>query len=281
MLSAATASGTLAPTGTDTGGGPVAPRAAEPVAARAATGDGSTVDTSATNYTVPDGVTNVVLTGSTAQTVTANNLGDTITSNDHGSTIIGGTGNDTLIAGHSYDTLTGGGGVDTFVYNGVPWNAGQITDFVPGTDKIDLTSLLTANGYTGSTPVADGWVVFASDGHGNTLLEVNNHNPSTPWPMLVATHRPRRALGAKRGRYHFRRFSGSGSTGGGSTGGGGTTGGGTGSSVETSACELHRARRRHQCGPHRDHGADSDGQQSRRHDHLQRPRLDHHRRYRQ
>ena len=232
VLSAATANGTIEPTGTDTGGGTGGGTGGN---TGGGTGDG-TVETSDPNYTVPDGVTNVVLTGTVAQTVTANNLGDTITSNDHGSTIIGGTGNDTLIAGHSNDALTGGGGTDTFAFNAVPWNAGQITDFAPGTDKIDLTALLTANGYTGSTPVADGWVVFASDGQGNTQLEVNNHDPSTPWPMLITTidHVVPSALSAA----DIIDGSGSGSTGGGSTGGGstggGSTGGGTSTSVETS-----------------------------------------------
>jgi beta-glucanase (GH16 family) len=180
VLAAATASGTIAPTGTDIGGGDTG-------GGTGSMGDGSTVETSAANYIVPDGITTVILTGSTAQTVTANNLGDTITSNDHGSTIAGGSGNDTLIAGHGSDTLIGGGGADTFVYNAVPWNAGQITDFTPGTDKIDLTNLLAANGYTGDTPVTDGWVIFASDGNGNTILEVDTHDAATPWPMTVVT----------------------------------------------------------------------------------------------
>jgi Ca2+-binding RTX toxin-like protein len=177
---------------------------------------------------VPDGVTNVVLTGSTAQTVTANNAGDTITSNDHGSTIIGGTGNDTLIAGHSADMLTGGGGDDTFVFNAVPWNAGQITDFNPSTDKIDLTELLTANGYTGSTPVADGWVIFAADGHGNTIVEVNNHDASTPWPMTITTL-DNIAPSAMSAADIIDGTSTGGST------GGGSTGGGSGATVDTSA----------------------------------------------
>jgi serralysin len=210
VLAAATASGTIAPTGTDVGGGDTG-------GGTGGSGDG-TVQTSDANYTVPDGVTNVVLTGSTAQTVTANNLGDTITSNDHGSTITGGSGNDTLIAGHSNDTLIGGGGADTFVYNAVPWNAGQITDFTSGTDRIDLTNLLTANGYTGSTPVADGWVAFASDGHGNTLLEVNNHDASTPWPMAVVT-----LDGVAASAMSAADIVDGTSNGGGSTGGGGST----------------------------------------------------------
>ncbi|HVA12435.1 MAG TPA: family 16 glycosylhydrolase, partial [Stellaceae bacterium] len=147
----------------------------------------SVVDTSASTYTVPAGVQDVQLTGSAAQTVTGNALGDTITSNDYGSTLIGGTGNDTLIAGHGADTLTGGGGTDSFVFNSLPWNAGQITDFTPGTDKIDISALLSAAGYTGSDPVTDGYVTFVSDGAGDAKIYLNTHDPSDPWPALITT----------------------------------------------------------------------------------------------
>jgi Ca2+-binding RTX toxin-like protein len=155
------------------------------------TGGGTTssqpVSDSASTFTVPAGVTNVVLTGTSAQTITANNLGDTITSNDHGSTLIGGTGNDTLIAGHGPDMLTGGGGSDSFVFNFAPWSAGHITDFTPGTDKINVSGVLSAYGYSGTNPVADGWLSFVSDGAGNTQVRVNPHDPSWPWTYLITT----------------------------------------------------------------------------------------------
>jgi Ca2+-binding RTX toxin-like protein len=150
-------------------------------------GPSAPIDVSDATYTVPAGVTDVVLTGTAAQHVAANALGDTIASNDFGSTIMGGSGNDTLIAGHGADVLTGGGGADTFVFDAVPWNAGQITDFTPSIDKIDLGALLSGAGYTGNDPVADGWVTFASDGHGDTQLFFDAHNPSDPWPSLITT----------------------------------------------------------------------------------------------
>ncbi len=154
-----------------------------------ASGGGSStpLDVSDATYVAAAGVTNIVLTGTSAQHVTANSLGDAITSNDHGSTIVGGGGNDTLIAGHGADMLTGAGGADSFVFDVVPWNAGQITDFTPGTDKIDIGALLTAAGYAGSDPVADGWVSFAADGHGGTQLFFDAHSASNPWPSLITT----------------------------------------------------------------------------------------------
>jgi len=138
-------------------------------------------------YTVASGITSVVLTGTSAQTITANNLGDTIQSNDYGSTLIGGTGNDTFIAGHGADTMTGGAGSDTFVFNVTPWNAGHITDFNVAADKLDLTGIFQTIGYTGTNPVADGYLSFVSDGVGNTLVYVNPHSASQAWPSLITT----------------------------------------------------------------------------------------------
>jgi Ca2+-binding RTX toxin-like protein len=132
-------------------------------------------------------VTNVTLTSSSAQTVTANNLGDTITSNDAGSTIIGGSGNDALIAGHSADMLTGNGGSDTFVFNYLPWNAGQITDFASGTDVLNLKGIFSTIGYTGTNPVADGYLTFVSDGSGDTKVVIDPQGHSTTIPILVTT----------------------------------------------------------------------------------------------
>jgi uncharacterized repeat protein (TIGR03803 family) len=150
-------------------------------------GGGSTVETSDTTYTAPDGVTNIILTGSSAQHVTANNQGDTITSNDYGSTIIGGSGNDTLIAGHSADMFTGSAGNDSFVYNYLPWNAGMVSDFAPGTDVLNLKGIFASIGYTGSDPVADGYLAFISDGAGDTRVIVAPQGPSTTIPITVTT----------------------------------------------------------------------------------------------
>jgi Ca2+-binding RTX toxin-like protein len=153
----------------------------------AASSPPGTVETSAATYTVPSGVQNVVLTGAAPQTVTANAAGDTITSNDYGSTIVGGSGNDTLIAGHGADVLTGGGGNDSFVFNNLPWNAGQITDFNAATDILNLAGIFSAIGYTGNNPVSDGHLNFVSDGAGDTKVYVDPQGPSTTTPILVTT----------------------------------------------------------------------------------------------
>jgi len=192
-----------------------------------------TIETPLASYALPLGPHDVVLTGTAPQSVTGNSLGDTITSNDAGSTLIGGSGSDTLIAGHGADTLTGGGGADRFVFNALPWNAGQIIDFTHGTDKIDISALLGAAGYTGSDPVADGYVTFADDGHGNTALYFNPHSASQSWPTLITTldHVAPSALSVgDLAGYSDSPSSGSGGSGGSDPGGGS---GGTGTAGET------------------------------------------------
>jgi len=75
--------------------------------------------------------------------------------------IVGSNGDDIIIGGAGADTLTGGGGVNVFVYTS-PLDAGDtITDFVPGKDFLDLRTILQGYGYTGSDPVADGYVRFS------------------------------------------------------------------------------------------------------------------------
>ncbi|HXE29019.1 MAG TPA: type I secretion C-terminal target domain-containing protein [Stellaceae bacterium] len=182
-------------------------------------------------YTAPLGPHDITLVSTEAQTVTGNSLGDTITSNDAASTLIGGSGNDTLIAGHGANTLTGNGGADTFVFNDQPWSAGQITDFTPGTDKIDLTALLHAAGYTGSDPVADGYVTFVDDGQGDTSVYFNPHSASQTWPTLITTvdHVAPSALSVG----DLVGYSDSSSAGGGDTGGGSGSGTGTGTAGGT------------------------------------------------
>ena len=59
----------------------------------------------------------------------------------------GGHGADTLDGGAGADTLTGGDGVDTFVFTAGD-GIDTITDFTPGTDRIDLSALLSQTAHT-------------------------------------------------------------------------------------------------------------------------------------
>src|SRR5262249_33348488 len=115
-------------------------------------------------------VENLTLIGTASQTGNGNSLNNILTSNDAGSKLSGGDGNDILIGGHGADTLTGGAGTDIFQFDHVPASAGHVTDFTVGTDRLDLRVLFTAAGYTGSNPVADGYLSFVSDGVGGSKV---------------------------------------------------------------------------------------------------------------
>jgi len=83
--------------------------------------------------------------------------------------------------------MTEDGGANTFVYTALPWNAGQITNFNPAADKIDVSAMLSAQGYTGSDPFGDGTLTLTSDGHGGTDLMYNPPGAGSDgiWPITV------------------------------------------------------------------------------------------------
>jgi len=92
-------------------------------------------------------------------------------------TIVGSAGDDVIIGGAGADTLTGGAGVNVFVYTSTLDAGDTITDFVPGKDFLDLRTLLQSLGYTGTDPVADGWVRFVASG-ANTSVQVDADGPT-------------------------------------------------------------------------------------------------------
>lgn len=85
----------------------------------------------------------------------------TITGTTGRDTLVGTSGDDRIVGLSGADTLTGGAGADVFVYNDIRDGRDTVTDFTPGTDKIDLTAiaatLRNSYGATGDL-VANGYV---------------------------------------------------------------------------------------------------------------------------
>jgi hypothetical protein len=117
--------------------------------------------------------------------------GVVINSPGPGSTLSGGAGNDTLNASQGQDRLTGGAGADSFVFKAMPWNAGHVTDFKAGVDKLVIGTLFTG-GYAGADPVADHYLSFVSDGAGGTRVFLGPRRAGRSQHHQLPGHHPRR-----------------------------------------------------------------------------------------
>jgi Ca2+-binding RTX toxin-like protein len=115
-----------------------------------------TVRTTRTTYTLPNQVEVLVYTGSSAFNGTGNTLSNLMTGGSSADrliglagddTLIGGMGNDTLTGGAGADVLSGGGGADRFIYalasesGTTALTRDRITDFVRGSDRIDVSGI--------------------------------------------------------------------------------------------------------------------------------------------
>jgi Ca2+-binding RTX toxin-like protein len=100
---------------------------------------------------------------------------------------VGTTGDDVLVGFQGRDTLTGLGGNDFFVYVSLSDRSDTITDFTVGSDKIVLTQLLNSLNYTGSNPIADGYITFTGRGS-STVLNIDTDGFGTaasPLPLAL------------------------------------------------------------------------------------------------
>ena len=89
-----------------------------------------------------------------------------------GDTVSGGSGDDTVVGGIGDDTLAGGADADLFVYNSVAGGEGTdtITDFVGGTDFVDLGTGMSTVSLTGTV------AVLTNGSDLTTLIADNGHN---------------------------------------------------------------------------------------------------------
>jgi cyclophilin family peptidyl-prolyl cis-trans isomerase len=94
---------------------------------------------SGTGYYLYANIEDLILVGTTPFGV-GNELDNHITGNGVGNYLLGGAGNDTLNGLGGDDVLYGEAGADIFVF-GPGSGADTIADFVPGTDRIDLSAI--------------------------------------------------------------------------------------------------------------------------------------------
>ncbi|TAK86219.1 MAG: ExeM/NucH family extracellular endonuclease [Aquabacterium sp.] len=81
-------------------------------------------------------------------------------------TIVGSAGDDVITGGEGADTLTGNGGRDVFVYASQRDGTDTVTDFVPGTDRLDLGGLLAELGISASQALSGGYIALVDTAAG-------------------------------------------------------------------------------------------------------------------
>lgn len=142
-----------------------------------------TIATGAGNDTIAAGEgNNIVNAGGGTDKITTGGGQDVINGGAGNDTISSGAGNDRLAGGEGNDTLTGGTGADIFRFDTLPsasTNLDRITDFLVGTDKIELeTAIFAALAEAAALPAAEfrggAGVTMAADADDHLLYNSSN-----------------------------------------------------------------------------------------------------------
>lgn len=102
-------------------------------------------------------------------------------------TLTGTAGDDVINGGEGSDTITTGAGHDVLVYNNLRDGLDTVTDFTPGSDRIDLSSLLASLGISPAQAPSGGFVriVDSSTGAQIQIDTDGSAGTSTPKALLV------------------------------------------------------------------------------------------------
>ncbi|MDW9402829.1 retention module-containing protein [Pseudomonas soli] len=113
------------------------------------------------------GIENLI--GSDYNDTLTGNDGDNLLNGGAGNDVLkGGAGNDILIGGPGNDTLTGGSGNDSFVWQKGDTGHDTVTDFTPGSDRLDLSQLLQGENATSAS--LDDYLHFKVSGSGVSVV---------------------------------------------------------------------------------------------------------------
>ncbi len=114
------------------------------------------------------------------------NLQKTINGSKGRDTITGTAGDDVINAGEGADTITTGAGNDVLVYQNMRDATDTVNDFTPASDRVDLSLLLAAVGYTGSNPFADGYARLVNvTGGVSVQIDVDGSGPAVYRPIAL------------------------------------------------------------------------------------------------
>lgn len=100
-------------------------------------------------------------------------------------TLLGGDGDDWLYGGIGADVLAGGAGADAFVFLRLSDRGDRITDFGAGEgDRIVIGAVLSSFGFTGTDPVAEGYLRWIDSG-ADTAVQVSPNGNGQSWLDLA------------------------------------------------------------------------------------------------
>jgi Ca2+-binding RTX toxin-like protein len=120
-------------------------------------------DNAAYSIGTPGAVTGTIL----------NDDGRTIAGTKNRDSLVGTAGDDVITGLQGADTVRGNGGADRFVYTSIVDAGDTIIDFNRAQgDRVDLRRALACVGYTGTTPITDGYLRFVARGS-DTLLQID------------------------------------------------------------------------------------------------------------